>query len=130
MEFFDFNNKKPSGYKRAKLKPGEYTSTVKSVDWADGYVKGKAIKIAYDLVAKDGSEHEFSEIFWVNGSDRSGDFNQYLKDHGINHVDDFVGCKEKLTLLNDIHKGKTYLNIVEREFVSLGEDGDSDALEV
>ena len=130
MIFFDFNSKESSGYKKLKLVPGDYTSTVKSVDWADGYIKGKAIKISYHLTSKSGSEFEFSEVFWVRGSSRSVDFNEYLKSNGIFNVDDFVGCEEKLTLMNDVRNGKTYLNIVDREFIAHGEAGDANGLEV
>lgn len=130
MIFFDFNSKESSGYKKLKLVPGDYTSTVKSVDWADGYVKGKAIKISYHLTSKSGSEFEFSEIFWVHGGNRSRDFDKYLNDNRIDNIADFVGCKEKLTLMNDVRNGKVYLNIVDREFIAHGEAGDANGLEV
>lgn len=131
MKFFDFNNKeKSSGYKRVKLVPGDYTSIVKSVDWAEGYVEGKAIKLSYHLTSKSGSVFEFSEIFWVHGSSRSDNFDKYLKSNGISNVDDFVGCEEKLTLMNDIRNGKTYLNIVNRKFIAHGKGGASNGVEV
>ena len=131
MNFFDFNSKEvSSGYRKAKLIPGDYTSIVESVDWAEGYVKGKAIKISYHLTSKSGSEFEFSEIFWVHGSSRSNDFDKYLKKNGIEDIADFVGCEENLTLMNDIRNGKTYLNIVDRKFIAHGEAGDANGLEV
>lgn len=131
MIFFDFNSKEvSSGYRKAKLSPGDYTSIVKSVDWAEGYVKGKAIKVTYILTSESGSEFEFSEIFWVHGGNRSRDFDKYLNDNRIDNIADFVGCKEKLTLMNDVRNGKVYLNIVDREFIAHGEAGDANGLEV
>ena len=131
MIFFDFNSKEvSSGYRKAKLSPSDYTSIVKSVDWAEGYVKGKAIKVTYILTSESGSAFEHSEVFWVRGSSRSVDFDKYLNDNGIDNIADFVGCKEKLTLMNDVRNGKVYLNIVDREFIAHGEAGASNGLEV
>jgi hypothetical protein len=49
---------------------------------------------------------------------RTNKFEDYLTSNNIDSLDDFVGCHERLTFQNvEAYNGKTYINIVEREFI-------------
>ena len=117
---FDFNTKKSPPKKRG-LKPAEYTSHVNSVAWAPGYREGDAFEVCYTLTNSDGEAFPYKELFYCNGpNNRTEGFYDYLAKHGINSIEAFVGCNEKLTILKRVKDNRTFLTIDHREFLGSG----------
>ena len=109
--------KKPS---HEKLNAGVYDSVVVTVRWADGYEPEEAYEVIYEITSEDGKVHRHREVFKTNVSNkRTADFENYLVEHDITDLNDFVGRKERLTFeYQKSYDGKTYFNISDREFVS------------
>ncbi len=116
---------------KKKIQPGVYTSEVTDVHWAPGYVEGKAIEVRYRLSNDNGNEFPFKETFLVDPDhERSAKFFNYLAENGIEDVEEFVGCHERVTIMRDVVNGATFANIVNREFITEGGKVVDDSVEV
>lgn len=113
-------NATPSSQRpQQKAGPGIHDSVVVSVTEPDPekYKPGTAIVIKYRLTDSSGRVSFHHELFITGGKhipDRTYDFGDYLDANGIEDYSDFVGCKERLTMV----KNGLYLNIANRVFVS------------
>ena len=111
--------KKNTGNKKS-VPPGDYDGIIKDAKENVDYQKGMAIDIYYQLTQGE-KVYTYKETFIVGyPNDRTEDFDRYLQDNGIDTSDlaNLVGIKEKLVLKKVIApNGRTYVNIVEREFV-------------
>jgi hypothetical protein len=110
------------------VKVGVYESTVISVHWAEDYADETAFEIEYDLTSADGKKFTYSEIFYTlkksPRNKRSKDFRKYLENNGLSDPEELHGCKEKLTFKKNVHRNRTYIEIVEREFLGKPEDAE------
>lgn len=94
-------------------------STVESVNWAPGYVPGKAFEVCYKIEDDAGNIQKYSEIFLASdNNDRTQEFYEYLQSNGISDIADFAGCVEQLTFLKDVKNNRAYVNIAKRKFIS------------
>lgn len=117
----DLSTQKKTTATKNRAKPGTYTSEVKSVAWAKGYVKESAFKVKYVLTDEAGGKSEYDELFHRdNDNARTNAFYDYLVEQGITELKDFKGCKEKLVLAKDGHN-RGLICIEEREFLGRGE---------
>jgi len=123
--------KAPLAKKLNRLHPGQYSSTVKSVEQPEGYADGYAVKITYEMTDSSGNHFPYWEIFWRVEplTKRSKKFFDYLEQNGISEWEDLVGRQEVLTLHYKPSGAHRYLNIDQetRQFVYEDEDGDSGA---
>ncbi len=55
--------KVPSDRELNRLHPGNYSSTVQSVEQPEGYADGCAVKITYELTDTSGNHFPYHEIF-------------------------------------------------------------------
>ena len=105
-----------------KLTPGVYSSEIVDVKTPKGYGDEQAFEIVYCLTdAKTTEVFEKSEIFFNDfDNSRTAKLLSYLAGHGvkIETTDDFVGLKEILTFAYETSKGRRFLNITHRDFVS------------
>ena len=111
------------GPKASQEKPeaGVYDSIVLEVRWAEGYdEEQEAYEVIYQITSAQGKVFRHREIFKNDVSiKRTTDFENYLFEHGITDLSDFVGHAERLTIAyQKAFNGKTYFNISDREFVS------------
>ena len=117
-------DKKRTTHKR-KLTAGIYESLVVSTDFHPDYVNESALLVTYSLTDKLGREFSYKETF-INDrrNDRTRDFFKYLEENGIpiDALENFCGCKEKITLKKNPRGNRVYLTIAHREFIS-GADG-------
>lgn len=99
---------------------GIHDATVKDVRPAPGYKLGEAVEIVYSVHCGN-SIREYSEIF-VNDpkNSRTAEFDVYLTEHNVTSDDwtMLTGLEEKLEFGKEIKNGRTFVNIVNREFVS------------
>lgn len=112
--------KRSNSTKKNSAKPGSHPSKVVKVSDADGYAKGEAFWLWYEL-ENDGKMVEYSEFFLNDtANDRTGELDEYLKEHGviINSPEELIGLQEVLTLEKQVRNGKSYLNVANRKFVS------------
>ena len=114
--------------KKPSIKVGVYESKVTSVHWAEDYADETAFEIEYDLISSDGKKSRYSELFYTlkksPGNQRSIDFYAYLSENGLTDLAEFEGCFEKLTFKKNVHKNRTYIEIIEREFLGKPEDAE------
>lgn len=104
--------------KKVLLTPGKYISTVLNVYDHPEYVSGSAVKINYELKDEAGNLFNFEEVYITIGNNtRTKTFCDYLREYGIEEWADLVGCMERVTLLKNPGKYKTFLKIAEREFI-------------
>lgn len=104
--------------KKSGLRTGKYSSRALSVEWAEEYCTGKAIRISYELTSESGAKHDFSEVFYNDPrNERTSEFFDYLEENGVSldAIDEFVGCKEELVLKRST-KGR-FLTIDQRTFI-------------
>lgn len=98
------------------IKPGAYKSEIKKAGWADGYVKGSALKVEYELVDTQGKSFSYTEIFfWNESNERSVLFDEYLKENGIKSFEGMVGFKEEVEILKVVKNNHAALSIVKRQ---------------
>ena len=126
-----FNLRRGLSEAKKKIQPGEYVSEVVNIRWAPGYVEGKAIEIRYRLSNDSGNDFPFKETFLVDPEhERSAKFFNYLAENGIEDVEEFVGCHERVTVMRDVVNGATFANIVDREFITDGDKITDDTVEI
>ncbi len=125
----------PGGFNRATTKKkttndipvGKPIGKITDVVETEGYVKGDAFTIKYELIYDNGKVYEHSEVF-INDLDnpRTAAFEKHLTDNGIvfDDLDELVGITERLTVQKQVRNGRTFTNITEREFIS--RDGERD----
>ena len=115
----DLNNlmkiKKKSTNK--KVKPGSYTCETTSVEWAEGFVPGSALRIFYELTDEKGEKYTFDELYYVKNNTRTDEFLDYLEDNNIEDVNDLVGVKEEVVIQNNVKRNVAYPQITERHFI-------------
>ena len=102
-----------------KLPAGFYSGVVVDVHWAEGYDDPEAAyEVVYEITGDDGYTYRHREVFKNNEkSTRTADFENYLDDHGIADLADFVGKREKLEFDYITYYGKEYFSIVDRDFI-------------
>lgn len=113
-------NKKKSSHSDKTVLPGVYKSLVVSVASPEGFVPGNVVDITYQLTADTGEVFPYHERFYIAPPvpDRTVEFEDYLLVNGIDHYEKFIGCKEQLFLNYQVKNFHTYLNVIERTFVS------------
>lgn len=111
-------------YQGGKPGPGIYDSEVVGVEESPNYSAGEAIVIRYRLTNSSGACYSYQETFRISGraTKREQKFDSYLSKLGFEEYDDFVGSKEKLKLAEEEKESGTYLNVIDREFVSYPPD--------
>ena len=119
-----FNLRRGLAEAKKKIKPGVHVSEVIEIRWAPGYVEGKAIEVKYKLTDEDDNVFPFKETFLTDPEHaRSAKFFTYLEDNGLDDIENFVGVKERVTIMRDVANGATFSNIVDREFLIDETDG-------
>ena len=72
------------------------------------------------MTTKDGKTLEFTETFWLNdNNERSNELLDYLAENEIyeDHLEEFTGCREQVTIKKNISHGHAFPSIVAREFI-------------
>lgn len=105
----------------SSLRVGTYDSVLVDVQPNEKFIDGAAYTFKYELTdPQTGEKFEKSETI-INDA-RNKRFNtilKNLKNKGIivTNFEDFVGMKERVTLKYEPVGGRSYLNIVDREFI-------------
>ena len=112
---------------KPRVKPGTYDSVVTNVGYSEEHVKGKAIRVDYELVAKDGTKLHHHEYFvFESWNKRTRDLAKYLNDNGIPFedtdeiIDDLMGLQEELVIKKST-AGKGLMTIESRKFLGKAE---------
>lgn len=112
---------------KPRVKPGTYDSVVTNVGYSEKHVKGKAIRVDYELVAKDGTQLQHHEYFFFEDwNKRTRDLAKYLNDHGIPFedtdeiIEDIMGLREELVIKKST-SGKGLMTIESRKFLGKAE---------
>jgi len=118
-----FPGVKKKSKRKSTVPAGAYNSVVTGVRDAEGYSKGQAIVITYEFKkdSGEGKVYTFEELFLNDlENPRTEAFDNYLGKNGVvlNGFGDLVGLKEKLTLEKQVRSGRSFMNIVSREFVA------------
>ena len=107
--------------KKPSIKVGVYESKATSVHWAEDYTDETAFEIEYTLTSSDGKKSHYSELFYTleksPANERSIEFYTYLSENGLTDLSEFEGCSEKLTFKKNVHRNRTFVEIVKREFL-------------
>ena len=114
--------KKKSQRKNA-VPAGHYSSTVVGVRNADGYSENEAIVVSHKLKNDKGDIFTFEEHFLNDlENPRTEEFDSYLNKNGVvlYSFEDLVGLEEELTLEKQVRAGRTYVNVVKRDFIKWG----------
>ena len=118
-----FPGVKKKSKKKNAVPTGDYHSTIVGVRNADGYSENEAIVVRYELKDDKGNVFTFEEHF-LNDLDnpRTEKFDTYLSKNGValNSFEDLVGLEEELTLEKQVRAGRTYVNVVKRDFIKWG----------
>ncbi|MBQ9747018.1 MAG: hypothetical protein IJW21_09395 [Clostridia bacterium] len=111
--------------KKPTVKVGIYESKVTSVHWAEDYADETAFEVEYTLTSSNGKKFHHSELFYTleksPSNERTINFYAYLSQNGLTDLSEFEGCYEKLTFKKNVHKNRTFVEIVEREFLGKSE---------
>lgn len=114
LDLTKFNTKK-----KKTLSTGFHFSRVDDVYWSKGFIEGQAIEIKYTITDTDGTEHEFKETFYNDDSnERTNEFFEYLKQHGIDDINEFVGCTEEVDIRKNATNRGVFKTIYRRKFIS------------
>ena len=103
-----------------KMVPGTYDSVITYAGDNPEYVEGEAFEIRYELVGENGDRYTHRETFCNDAENaRTAEFEEYLQQNGmtLGNPSALIGCKERLEFKKHNQGGRTYLNIVNREFV-------------
>ena len=106
--------------KSRKLVPGIYDAVMTYAGDNPWYVDGEAFEIRYKLTDEHGYEYTHRETFFNDlNNARTAEFEEYLQKNGLTlgNPSALIGCKEKLEFKKHNQNGRTYLNIVKREFL-------------
>ena len=101
--------------------PGVYDSVLVHIEPAPGYVPGDGYLFTYQLTSeKTGQRFEKTETF-LNDScnERFITIVDEVTNGGfeLSDVEDLLGLHERVTLAYEAVRGRSYLNITEREFI-------------
>ena len=117
-----YSPKKVNSKQANKLIPGVYMSEIVDVKTPKGYGNEQAFEIEYSLVdTTSGASYKKTEVYYNDlENQRTSAFLSYLANNGVQveTTDDFVGIKETLQFAYITSKGKRFLNITHRDFVS------------
>lgn len=115
----DLTKRRGTGASKRKPAAGTYDSVVLKVRWADDYPPEEAYEVIYQITSPQGQVFCHKEIFKNSAHNRrTAEFEDYLCDHGITELCDFVGHKEQLAFAyQKAFNGNTYFNIVKRDFI-------------
>lgn len=103
-----------------KMVPGIYDATITYAGDNPEYVEGEAFEIRYKLLDENGYEYAHRETFFNDlDNARTAEFEEYLQQNGmtLGNPSALIGCKERLEFKKHNQNGRTYLNVVKREFV-------------
>ena len=104
------------------LRPGVFNATVVSVEEPEGYAKGQAIDVTYEINV-DGVPTTKSERFHLRNNHSERNKNLLALYQAINAVyyDDLIGTRVSVDLKYEVSTyGKRYLNIVDRQLITEG----------
>ena len=112
-----FNSKPSTKY----APPGEYSSTIITIEPAPGYRSGDAFVFKYQLVSTtSGQQFEKTEIILNDAnSERLGAILNNLPDAGASlaNIEELIGLQETVLLENVVINGKKFTNITSRRYV-------------
>lgn len=113
--------KKGAKRKKTLVPVGTYDSVIISASYSEEYVDGEAFVLSYELQDNKGNKYSYSETF-INdvGNARTAKFDEYLDANGValDDITELKGLTEKVTIKKQVVGSRSYLNIVDREFVA------------
>lgn len=107
--------------KRRIPTPGVYQATVTAVVSPAGYAPDNAIEVHYVLTEpKSGEQIPYKERFYIVEpmSERTVVFEAHLDEIGVEAYEDYVGCELILTLMKEVKRGRSFVNVVERHLLT------------
>ena len=109
--------------KKKAAPPGEYDCVLKDIKPAPGYVDGAAFVFGYTLTnMNSGQKYEKTETVLNDpGNERFDKIMSNIEKHGVNieNVEDLLGLHEHVSIMYEVVRGRSYLNIVNREFIEM-----------
>lgn len=113
-------NHKKSNTRKPQIKPGTYTATVTAVEPSEGYRKGTAIDVTYDVFTDDGTKVHCERFSLVGYSSRTDEIDAILDSIGSDNYEDLVGLNMKLEFAYELKRGIRYTNVVSHTLIEGG----------